>query len=146
MWKTRIVASTVFLGLSLGPLVPQFALRASVTEDKSNENRAILIGFVRTINTAEAGEFAEYGAYAPWPNLLAHQSDYLNEWLTQHYLPGKATHFSESPEVLPAWKLRLITQTDGKGYVLLLEDAEDKTGYAAVSDERAMIRECEYIW
>jgi len=54
-------------------------------------------------------------------------------------------HFSESPEVLPGWKLRLVTQTDGKGYVLLLEDARDKTGYAAVSDERAMIRECEYI-
>ena len=145
MWKTRIVASTVFLGLSLGPLVPQFALRASVTEDKSNESHATLIGFVRTINTAEAAEFAEHGAYASWPNLLAHQSEYLNEWLTQHYLPGKNTHFSESPEVLPGWKLRLVTQTDGKGYVLLLEDVKDKTGYAAVSDERAMIRECEYI-
>jgi hypothetical protein len=145
MWKTRIVASTVFLGLSLGPLVPQFALRASVAEGKSKGDRATLIGFVRTINTAEAGEFAEHGAYASWLKLLAHQSEYLNEWLTRWKSLGKTTHFSESPEVLPGWTLKLVTQTDGKGYVLLLEDVKDKTGYAAVSDERAMIRECEYI-
>jgi hypothetical protein len=46
---------------------------------------------------------------------------------------------------LPGWNLRLNVNADGQGYVLLLEDTADKTGYAALIDERGAIRECKYL-
>jgi hypothetical protein len=145
MEKYQVIISTVFLVFALGTLAPQFAQDASTSADKSNKDHANLMGLARPINTAELTEFSKYGAYASWPILLAHQSEYLNGWLTQHYSQEKTAHFDEVPEILPGWNLRLNTQTDGKGYVLLLEDANDKTGFAAVSDERGIIRESKYI-
>jgi hypothetical protein len=55
------------------------------------------------------------------------------------------TRFSDMPEILPGWNLRLNVQTDGKGYVLLLDDASDKTGFGWVSDERGIIRQCKSL-
>lgn len=53
-----------------------------------------------------------------------------------------AAHFSKGPEILPGWTLRLNLTKDGKGYDLLLEDTSDeKCGYAAVTDERGIIRQ-----
>jgi hypothetical protein len=49
------------------------------------------------------------------------------------------------PEILPGWNLHLNVQTDGKGYVLLLDDASDKTGFAWVSDESGIIRQCKSL-
>jgi hypothetical protein len=43
---------------------------------------------------------------------------------------------------LPGWSLRLNLTKDGAGYDLMLEDTTDKTcGYAAVTDERGVIRQ-----
>jgi hypothetical protein len=49
------------------------------------------------------------------------------------------------PEILPGWNLRLNVQADGKGYVVLLADTNDKTGLAWVSDESGVIRNSKYI-
>jgi hypothetical protein len=54
-------------------------------------------------------------------------------------------HFGALPEILPGLNLRLNVHTDGHGYDVLLEDATDKNGYAGLSDERAAIRECQWI-
>ena len=57
-----------------------------------------------------------------------------------------AAHFSKGPEILPGWTLRLNLTKDGKGYDLLLEDTSDeKRGYAAVTDERGIIRQSKAI-
>jgi len=37
----------------------------------------------------------------------------------------------------------LLARPDGLSYVVLVEDAKDKNGYAALSDERGVIRECK---
>jgi hypothetical protein len=147
MKKNRILVSSVLLVLSLGGLTPQFAQDASKTSQQSDlrHEHAALLGFLRTINTAEVGELYTFGAYAPWPTLLAHQQEYLNQWLAGFYPQDTNVHFGSTPEVLPGWNLRLNVQTDGKGYVALLEDATDKNGYAAASDERGVIRECKYL-
>jgi hypothetical protein len=76
-------------------------------------------------------------------NLERHAKS-LNGWLARYYSRKADTHFGEIPEILPGWNLRLSVQTNGQGYVLL-EDANDKTGYAAVSDERGIIRECRFL-
>lgn len=145
MSKIRIIAITVFSLLALGTLTPQFAQNAPTDEEKSNTDHAILLGFVRTINTAEVVNFTNYGSYAPWQILLAHYPAYFNKWLADIYSEGGNAHYGEMPEILPGWKLRLNVQADGRGYIVMLEGANDKGGYAAVSDERGVIRECKYL-
>jgi hypothetical protein len=55
-------------------------------------------------------------------------------------------HFSEKPEILPGWVLRLDVTSEGKGYDVLLEDTADKTrGYAAITNEGGLIRQSKTI-
>lgn len=131
--------------LALGSQSSQFAQNASTEVQTSSSDHASLVGLVRTINTVEVMELSKYGSYASWPTLLAHQSESLNGWLANFYSEEANVPFGETPEILPGWNLRLNVQADGKGYVALLEDANDKTGYAALSDERGIIRECKYL-
>ena len=147
MKKLRIILSTVPLVLALGTLASQFAQDASTAglEKPEQLRRSITLGLVRTINTAEVTEWATYGSYASWQTLLAHQQEYLNKWLTQSYSLDPNVHFGSTPEILPGWNMRLTVPPDGTGWVVLLEDAKDKTGYAALSDERGVIRECKWL-
>ena len=101
---------------------------------------------MRTINTIEVTEVTVYGSYAPWPILLAHHQEDFNGWLKRFYSSGEPNaHYGDIPEILPVWNLRLNVQADGKGYLLLLADTSDKTGFAWVSDESGIIRHSKYI-
>jgi hypothetical protein len=144
VWKAIIVSTLLFL-LALGPL--QFAQDAPTSSDNPNvERHSSMAGLVRTINTAEVTELSKYGSYAPWPILLAHNQEYFNGRLKRFYSSGDPNaRFSDTPEVLPGWTLRLNVQADGKGYLQLLEDTSDKTGIAWVSDERGILRQCKYL-
>jgi hypothetical protein len=143
MWKTRIIVSAVFLLLVLGAVPLQFAQDARTGgKDANAERRGVVLGLVRTINTIEVTELDKYGSYAPWPILVAHHQEEFNGWLKRFYSSGEPnTHFGDMPGILPGWNLRLNVQTDGKGYVLLLNDASDKDGFAWVSDESGLIRQ-----
>jgi hypothetical protein len=144
----RIILCCALLVLALGVLTPQVALEASTGAQKPDQeglNRALLLGFLRTINTAEVMELSKHGSYAPWPTLLAHQAEYLNGWLVKFYSQDANAHFGDMPEVLPSLKLRLNVHLDGQGYDVLLEDVTDQYGYAALSDERGIIRECKWL-
>jgi hypothetical protein len=145
MKKHRIILSTALLVLALGTSGSQFAQNALSQSKRTNQqspDHVLTINFLRTINGAEAANFSEHATYESWPDLVAYQSDYLNGWLAAYY-PN--AHFDKFPEVLPGLKLRLNVHTDGHGYDVLLEDASDKTGYAAISDERGIIRECKWL-
>ena len=86
------------------------------------------------------------GSYEPWPTLLSRHHEAFNSWLKRFYSANERNvQFRDTAEILPEWNLRLNVQDDGKGYVLLLNDVNDKTGFAVVSDESAIIRECKYI-
>jgi hypothetical protein len=144
MRKLRIFVSAFSLLLALGPL--QFAQDVS-TGDKHrlSERQRVMVSLVRSINTIEVNEVYDYGSYAPWPILLAHHEEF-NGWLKRLYSSGEANaRFGDMPEILPGWNLRLNVQTDGKGYVLLLADTNDKSGFAWVSDESGIIRHSYYI-
>ena len=145
MKKHRIILSTALLVLALGTSGSQFAQNALSQSERTNQqspDHVLTINFLRTINGAEAANFSEHATYESWPDLVAYQSDYLNGWLATYH-PN--AHFGEFPGVLPGLKLRLNVHTDGHGYDVLLEDASDKTGYAAISDERGIIRECKWL-
>jgi hypothetical protein len=103
------------------------------------------LGLLRTINTAELVERNKYGSYASWQILLAHHGEYFNEWLARNYPQADNVRLADIPEILPGLNLRLNAHADGQGYDVLLEDTTDKTGYAVLSDERAAIRECNWL-
>jgi hypothetical protein len=55
------------------------------------------------------------------------------------------TGFGSPPEVLPGLNLRLDIAPYGRSYIVFVEDANDKAGFAFVSDERGVIRYCQFI-
>jgi hypothetical protein len=145
MWEARIFVSAFFLLLALGPL--QFAQVAPTSaKNPYAERQGVMLGLVRTINTIEVTEVTDYGSYAPWPILFGHHQEDFNGWLKKFYSSNQPNaRYGEMLEILPGWNLRLNVQADGKGYVLLLADASDKTGFAWVSDESGIIRHSKYI-
>jgi hypothetical protein len=143
--KHRIILSTLLLVLAFGTVASQSAQNAPTAAERLDRD-ASMAGLVRTINTLEVTETSQYGSYEPWPILLAHHQEEFNSWLKRFYSSNEPdVQFRDAPEILPEWNLRLNVQADGKGYVLLLDDASDKTGFAFVSDERGIIRECKYL-
>jgi len=148
MNSRRIVLSTVLLVLALGTSASHFAQRSSAGAsqgDEQNRTHVLALGFLRTLNTAEAADFSKYGSYASWQTLLEHQPQYLNGWVAKFYAHGGNVHFGELPEILPGLSLRLNVHTDGRGYDVLVEGLSDKSWYAGLSDERAIIRECKWL-
>ena len=145
MLKVRIFASSLFFLLALVPL--QFAQDAATTAKSPNADRqGAILGLVRTINTIEVTELYDFGSYAPWPILFAHHQEDFNGWLKRFYSSTDPNaRYGDMPEILPGWNLRLNVRADGKGYVLLLADTSDKTGFAWVSDESGIIRDSKYI-
>jgi hypothetical protein len=146
MRKHRIIWSALLLVLALGSQASRCAQDASIgTQDPDMEKRADMCGLVRTINTLEVTDFSQHGSYESWETLRERHLKDLNGWLARFYTRSANVHFGDLPEILPGWNLRLNVNADGQGYVLLLEDTADKTGYAALTDERAAIRECKYL-
>jgi hypothetical protein len=83
MRKRRVILGVVLFVLTMGTARSQFAQTASNAE-KSNQpiqDRVLVLGLLRAINTAEVADFSQYGSVASWPTLLAHKSEYLNGWL-----------------------------------------------------------------
>lgn len=147
MKKHQVILSILSVVLFLGVSTPQFAQNTSTGPAKSDQERhSVAIGLLRTINTAEVGEFSKYGAYSSWAALLDHQPKFFDAWFTRFYSQDPKEHFGDMPEILPGWSLRFNVHADGRGYDLLLEDTTDKTcGYAAFTDERGVIRQSKAI-
>ena len=141
MRNYRIIVNTVLLVVALGVLTPQFAQNAPLGPGKPDQERRFhVLGLLRQINTAEVPELNRYGSYASWPILLAHNTEYLNEWLARNYPHEVNLHFADMPEILPGYSLRLNVHADGQGYDVRLQDLTDKAGgYAAFSDEGGII-------
>ena len=106
----------------------------------------VAIGLLRTINTAEVTYHARNGSFAAWKALVSDQPKYFDEFLAIHGLQKANAHFSDAPEILPGWNLRLNVHLDGQGYEWLLRDMKDeKCGYAALTDESGIIRQSKAI-
>lgn len=138
----------VFLGIVLlvpaaELALPQFAQYASTPQPKSDQERPLVaIALVRSINTEELSYKHEHGSYGSWRILLSGNPRYFEGFLSAHGMLQGNPQFNDAPEILPGWNLRLNVHADGQGYDVLLEDKTDKHGYAVLSDERGVIREC----
>jgi hypothetical protein len=126
MQKKSILLSIGLLalvGATGGALRSQDAPPTSPDSDRARHMTAIKL--LRGLNTAELRYKAKHGAYATRDELAA--SD-------------------EFKVALSGWSLRLNVTADGKGYYALLEDTTDKScGYAALTDERGVIRQSKAI-
>ena len=144
MKKHRLILGTGVALLFLGFLTPQFAQDSSTGREKPDfERRALAVGFMRTINTAEVTELYKFGSYAPWETLLAHYSENMNGWLARYF--PQVARFTDSPEVLPGYSLRLDIHADRRGYDVRVQDLQDKCGFAAFSDEKGIIWQGKWI-
>jgi hypothetical protein len=94
-------------------------------------------------------KFRHGGTYAAWDALLASEEFHASKvlaLLAKYDSKLLNAQFSTTPEILPGWSLRLNLTSDAQAYDLLLEDTTDKTcGYAAITDERGVIRQSKAI-
>ncbi len=138
------VLAILLLGVST-PRHVQSALAPS--DDAENARHSLAIGLLRSINTAELDSKLKHGKYATWETLVDN-GDFTTKgtkWASKND-PFANLGFSRKSEILPGWNLRLNLTADAKAYDLLLEDAtDDDCGYAAITDERGVIRQGKAI-
>jgi hypothetical protein len=147
MKKRWFIAAAILLTLSLGATTSQKA--QDVPRDTGNSDplrRQFAISLLRTINTAEVVDVQTYGSFSSWQTLLTHNPAYFGKFIAMHRQQLPNTNFVEPPEILPGWSLRLNVHADGQEYDLLLRDLTDKKcGYAAGTDENAVIWQSKWI-
>jgi hypothetical protein len=148
--KPKYICMVVVLLMlvAAAPLSSQEA--PSQTSEPDYAKHFIAISLLRNINTAEVTyKFKHDGSYAAWDALLTSE-----EFRASKVIAGLAkidpqladAQFSNGAEILPGWSLRLNLTADGQAYDLMLEDLTDKAcGYAAVTDERGLVRQSKVI-
>lgn len=149
MKKHHFVANFTLMACFLGLLAPLKAQNAGAhCGDSDHAKRSLAVNLLRAINTAEMNYRLNHGSYAPWDVLLTSQ-EFTNvgmKWAAKNDPQLAELQLSKGPETLPGWSLRLDLNATGKGYDVILEDTTDKTcGYAAITDERGLIRQSKAI-
>ena len=148
--RGRTIRLAVFLGaVILAAVIPQRAQNpATLSPADEHTRRSGAVNMLRAINTAEYDYKSRHGSFVGWDVLVA-SGEFTGRGMRFAALNepqlGNA-QFAKLPEILPGWALRLNVTADGHGYDVLLEDQTDKTcGYAAGTDERAVIRQSKVI-
>lgn len=151
MKKQHYLLSCVVAILLLGMpslAVPQSYQKPIELLQLPAERHEFAVHLLRIINTAEAEHNIKQGSYATWDVLrtTTEFSEYLLLWGPPQLRGLFSNHPGPAPEILPGWSLRLNVTADGKGYDAILEDLTDThCGYAAVTDERRVIRQSKTI-
>jgi hypothetical protein len=145
--RVSLIAVLVILGAG-APLSSQNA--PTQATDPDHAKHGLAVNLLRAINTAEATyKFKRGGSYAGWDVLLASDEFHPSKVITMlaKIDPQLANaQFSNGSEILPGWSLRSNLTADGQAYDLVLEDLTDKAcGYAAIADERGVIRQSKAI-
>lgn len=146
--KLACLIVTLLLAAALAPSFSQNA--PNPAQDPVSARHMLAVSLLRNINTAEVVyKYKHNGLYAAWDVLLASEefrSGKSIQWVAKIDPELANAQFSTGPEILPGWSLRLNLTADGQAYDLLLEDLTDKTcGYAALTDERGVIRQSKAI-
>src|SRR5712672_2414091 len=144
MWLTFFLG-----GVMLTAAIPQRAQSPAAPSSLDEQaRRSVAVNTLRAINTAEYAYKFRHGTFASWNVLLA-SGEFTGRGMhlaVQNEPQLVNEQFLKAPRILPGWMLRLNVTPDGKKYDILLEDQTDKTcGYAAISDERGVIRQTKTI-
>jgi hypothetical protein len=135
-----------FLISAASPVWPQKVTMPP--SSRENERISFAINLVRAINTAELHFKENHQVFANWETLFGNGdfSENGTKWAPKEFPTVAHALYGNSPEIAPGWRLRLNLSNNGKSYDLLLEDLNDpKCRYAAVSDERGIIRQSKAI-
>ena len=145
--KNRLVILAAALLVILGVPIAPYAQDHAVDVEKSDQlKRKFAISLLRTINTAEVVDRTKFGSYSSWQTLLTNHSEYFDQFIAMHRRLLPDAHFADPPEILPGWNLRMNIHADGQGYDVLLRDMTvKKCGYAAVTNENAVIWQSKTI-
>jgi hypothetical protein len=115
---------------------------------RENERRSFAINLVRAINTAEAHYLKDHQVYADWETLFGNGdfSENGTKWAPKEFPTVGHALYGSGAEIAPGWRLRLNVSNNGKSYDLILEDVTDpKCNYAAVTDDRGLIRQSKAV-
>jgi hypothetical protein len=149
MRMSRISVAVVALFVVQAAAAPPYGQKASAVSLNADRARhSLAINLLRAINTAEADHRMKHGSYVTW-DILVTSEEFTScgmQWAAENESQLATVHFSKGAEILPGWTLRLDVTHEGAGYDLLLEDTTDKAcGYAAITDERGIIRQSKAI-
>src|ERR1700730_16055449 len=146
--------------IGLGLVALAFVLAVTATErgqdvttqtsGDDHERGSVAVNILRAINTAEYDYRYRHGSFVNWATLVKSEDLKLSGMAAAAAAENEpkleGIRLSEGPEILRGWMLRLNLTPDGKGYDVMLEDMTDKKcGYAALTDERAIIRQSKTI-
>jgi hypothetical protein len=138
-----VVLVVVTLGIA-GSLQSQDS--SAKASDPDHAKRSLADNLLRAINTAEVSYKIQHGAYASRDVLLTSEEFKGRSFAVAQVQTPQFVSRSRGPEIPPGWSLRLNVTADGKAYDVLLEDTTDNAcGYAAVTDERGVIRQSKVI-
>lgn len=142
MSRIRLLAICL-LSVGVMAMVPGSWPQKPSTNSGERERRSFAVNLVRAINAAEASHKKKQGVYVDWSTLIA-TGDFTEtgtKWSPETYPTVAHALYGPGPEIVPGWRLRLTLSNNGNSYDVLLEDVTDpKCGYAAISDERGMVR------
>ena len=139
--KFNLLIVVLLLFAAVTPLSSQNA--PAQTSDAVHARHSVAISLLRAINTAEVTYKSSRGSYGTWEDLLASEefgASKLVVWLAKSDPLLVDARFSNGPDILPGWSLRLNLTASGEGYDVMLQDTTGKPcGYAAITDERGVI-------
>jgi hypothetical protein len=146
MSKYIVTLSLVVLMCLAGQTTEREQTPAATGTDQAKHSLAV--NLLRAVNTAEYAYKNNHGSYAS-RDVLAASKEFTQDGMgsaSRNDPQLTNVQLSHGPKILPGWNLRLSLAANGKGYDALLEDTTDKTcRYAAVTDERGLIRQSKAI-
>jgi hypothetical protein len=147
--SSRIIATFSFSAVFLFAVAPAHPQKSPIgAPDRERERRSLAVNLVRAINAAEANYKKTHGTYATWDTMIGNGdfTDHGTKWAPESFPTVAHAMYGSGAEIVPGWKLRLQISRDGNAYDLLLEDVTDpKCGFAVISDERGLVRQCKSV-
>lgn len=139
------VVSLAFVTLALAqsrPIAPQRA-SAPMAVERVQDSRMLGVSLVRFLNNSEADYKAKEGKFADWEELA--NSAYFQA-RKGVWAQTEGVAISSGPEIIPGWRLGLVSSADGASYQLMLQNAGDKAcKFSFFSDQSGLIYQGEVI-
>jgi hypothetical protein len=145
--KFNLLMLVLLLFAAVTPLSSQNA--PAQTSDADHARHSVAINLLRAINTAEVGYKSRHGSYGTWEDFLASDEFPASKVIAMlaKIDPQLANaRFSNGPDILPGWSLRLNLIASGEGYDVMLQDTTGKPcGHSAITDEHGVIWQSKTI-
>jgi hypothetical protein len=148
MRKAMFPVTLTLLLVILATALPQQAQAPVQRSGQEYAKHSLAVNLLRGINTAEYEYRSRHGNFVPWDTLMASEEfkGFGMQFAASNDKQLAGVQFSNGPEILPGWALRLNLVNGGTGYDVQLEDTSDKAcRWSALSDESVVLRQSKLI-